>query len=171
MGRTKAAGRVGISVGYWQSFFATHLFRVQGVFFLFWLVISIPSHLSPPFLSLPSTTDNNVESWLLPFILLESLSFFGYPVKCVTIIFQKNTRYSTSVILYFLSILPFWVISFAFSVFIFPWVVFGLGWGGHWVETATMEKRSTVPGRLERRVYWIKWNKTDIYLLAHSRHL
>lgn len=34
--------------------------------------------------------------------------------------------------------------------------------GGHWVGGE---------GRLERRVYLIKWNKTNIYLLAHSRHL
>lgn len=133
-------------------------FVYKEFFFIFLLVISIPSHLSPHFLSLPSATDNNGESWLLPFILLESLSFFGYPVKCVTIFFFKNTRYSTSVILYFLSILPFWVISFAFY-FYFSLGRFWIGMGGHWVGGE---------GRLERWVYLIKWNKTDIYLLAHS---
>lgn len=70
--------------------FSLLIFFVYKEFFIFLFVISIPSHLSPHFLSLPSATDNNGESWLLPFILLESLSFFGYPVKCVTIFFLQK---------------------------------------------------------------------------------
>lgn len=73
--RTKAAGRVGISVGYSLSFLATHIFSCIRSLFSFLLVISIPSHLS---FSLPSATDNG-ESWLLPFILPGDLALSPFP--------------------------------------------------------------------------------------------
>lgn len=48
-------------------------------------------------------------------------------------IFQ-NTHCSTSVILYFLSILPFWVISFAFFFFSLGRFWIGMGRSGNWVD-------------------------------------
>lgn len=135
------------------------IFFMYKEFLFFLLVISIPSYLSPLL---------SVFLYLLQRIVMGNLGYcrlyyleilpflFFFLAKC-TITFQ-NTRYSISVILYFLSILPFWVISFAFFLS-FSWVVSGLGW-----ETGSMEKGFWVDLRVSVLGYWIKWNSEQIYI-------
>lgn len=162
MRRAKAAGRVGISVGYWLLLLATHLFHVQGVSFFFLLVISIPSYLSPllsvfPYL-LQRIVMGNLGYCRLYYLDL-ALSLFFFPCQ-MRYYFPKYPLFYFSYFL-FLKYLTFLgdLFRFFFSLFLGSF----LDWDGtEW----KLGRWRRVLGRFESVClgYWIKWNSEQIYI-------